>query len=408
MGRFKSLLACVLAVLMLGSIIMPDVSFADNFSSEQAKYQENSLESQSVSQNVYDSPIQTPVQTVTNEPVVTLLPDVTSIPTPELELPTEIKDEISSITLPLEERREDQDSIVPDGYVTQFAKIVNDSFGYKDTTVTEEKITDETIPEIKENEVVIFNEEGSTEKISSPYMSFTPTSSAVYIVTVSKETLDYVYIYDVNNNNTVAYLRTYPTYANSVAYKLYKGMEYRIYLSIDVSSPTELMIKKYESENPEVIYKFSNNTYTAQDNASIIVDMPSLRADIAAGALEGDLVFSAELIKDGLVIDSISEIPQDCIRGGIGEPDDNYLQFVCNFNKQVDPDKYTVRIKCNDYTSQPVIENCEAEIEIGNRVNIYVAEGTRSIRDISRFYLNDTNATTGKFLVLRDGKAIFS
>ncbi|NLL04394.1 MAG: PKD domain-containing protein [Clostridiaceae bacterium] len=406
MGRFKSLLACVLAVLMLGSIIMPDVSFADNFSSEQAKYQENSLESQSVSQNVYDSPIQTPVQTVTNEPVVTLLPDVTSIPTPELELPTEIKDEISSITLPLEERREDQDSIVPDGYVTQFAKIVNDSFGYKDTTVTEEKITDETIPEIKENEVVIFNEEGSTEKISSPYMSFTPTSSAVYIVTVSKETLDYVYIYDVNNNNTVAYLRTYPTYANSVAYKLYKGMEYRIYLSIDVSSPTELMIKKYESENPEVIYKFSNNTYTAQDNASIIVDMPSLRADIAAGALEGDLVFSAELIKDGLVIDSISEIPQDCIRGGIGEPDDNYLQFVCNFNKQVDPDKYTVRIKCNDYTSQPVIENCEAEIEIGNRVNIYVAEGTRSIRDISRFYLNDTNATTGKFLVLRDGKAI--
>lgn len=406
MGRFKSLLACVLAVLMLNSIIMPDMSFADDFSSEQSKNQANSLEPQSVTENVYASPTEIPVQTATNVPVVTLLPGVTSMPTPELGLPTGIQDETSSITLPLEGREGDQNSIVSDGYVTKTAKVVSESFSYKDTTVTDDKATDDTIREIKENEVVVFNEEGSTEKTSYASVSFTPTSSAVYLVTASKETLSYMYIYDNISNTTLTSLRTYPKYANSVAYKLYKGRQYNIYVSINEKLPTELMLKKYESENSEVTYKFSNNTYTAEDNASIVVDIPSLRADIAFGALERDLLFSAELIKDGVTIDSIPEIPQDCIRGGIGEPDDNYLQFVCNFSKHVEPDKYTVKIKCNDYTSKPVVESCEAEIELGNKVNIYVSEGGRSIDSNSLFYLNDTNATTGKFLILSNGKAI--
>ena len=405
MGRFKSLLACVLAVLMLNSIIMPDLSFADDFSSEQSKNPANSLELQSVTENVYASPTAIPVQTATNEPVVTLLPGITPTSTPELGLATEPQDEISSITLPLEEGEEERNSIVSDGYVTKTAKIVNESFGFKDSMVTEDETMDETLREIKENEVVVFNEEGSTEKLSYTSMSFTPTSSAVYIVTASKETLSYMYISD-SESNTLVSIRTYPKFANSVAYKLYKGRKYRILLSVNQNLPTEVTVKKYESENSEVLYKFSNNTYTAEDKASIVVDMPSLRADIAVGALEGDLVFSAELIKDGVIIDNIPEIPQDCIRGGIGDPDDNYLQFVCNFSKHVEPDRYTVRIKCNDYASEPVIESCEAEMELGNRVNIYVPEGGRSIEGISAFYLNDTNATTGKFLLLSNGKAI--
>lgn len=53
--------------------------------------------------------------------------------------------------LPLEEREEDLNSIVSDGYITKTAKIVNESFNYKDAIETEDLTIDGTIREIKDS-----------------------------------------------------------------------------------------------------------------------------------------------------------------------------------------------------------------------------------------------------------------
>ncbi len=387
---------------------MPDLSFADVFSNLQSENPEDTRKTQSVTEAVYEKSTAMPESSTTIEPVVTSTPNIALTPTPVPEYVPDFQDEGSSIILPIEEGEKAQNSVITDGYVTKTSKILNKSFEYKDapvTEVTEDKATDEPIQEIKENEVIILNDESSTEKDSYLKLSFTPTTSATYIVTASKETLSYMYILD-SKNNTIVSIRTYPEYGNSVACKLYKDQQYKICLSVDESSPTELMLKKYKSEISEVTYKFSNNTYTNEDKASIMVDMPALPADIVFAALERDLVFSAELIKDGVTIDKIPEIPQDCIRGGTGTPDDNCLQFACNFSKYVEPGKYTVRITCNDFNLNPVIESCEAEIEVGNKVNIYVPVGANSIAGYGPFYLNKVNTNTGKFMLLNDGKVI--
>ena len=263
---------------------------------------------------------------------------------------------------------------------------------------------------VNEGEIKILNDEMSEEKFSSYTFVFTPSTTGCYKITATGPEIPYIYVYD-SEYNSLGWNRTYPKMNDSVAAKLIKNQQYIINLySVSFNYATELSINKYESASNNITYTFVDNTYTADENASVIVTVPYIGADILYGVLGRDILIEARLLKDGVLIDSIDEIPSDCIKGATGTPDDNMLQFVCEFGKKVEHGEYTIEITCKDISGNIVIDTCESAITIGNPVLVYMPTDsvvyTADSSNDQRVYFKDVNTDRGKFLVFDGDKII--
>ena len=211
---------------------------------------------------------------------------------------------------------------------------------------------------VNEGEIKILNDKGSEEATTYYSFVFTPLATDCYIITASGSEIPYIYIYD-SEYNSLGWNRTYPKKSDSVAVKLNKGQQYLISLSsVSLDSATEFSINKYESTSNDIIYTFIDNTYIADENASVVVTAPYIGADILYGILDRDILIEARLLKDGILIDTINEIPEECIKGARGTPDDNILQFVCEFGNKVEHGEYTIEITCRDILGNIVIDMC--------------------------------------------------
>lgn len=254
---------------------------------------------------------------------------------------------------------------------------------------------------IKENEIKALNAEGAEYKASEFEFSFTPESTTVYVIKSSGSKIPYINIRD-NENKSLAINRTYPEMNDSVAFKFHKGQGYKIIVSsLNKEEATEISIIKYKSETVALTYNFEDNTYTAEDKASVIVTMPKTPADIYFDILDREMLIKAQLYKNGEMIEEIPNISSDCIRGGMGSPDDNVVQFACNFSKQVEVGEYTIKIDLADTEGNPVTETCEAKVMIGNPVYIYTPSGqlSYSIYGSNKLVYFSDKISNGKFII---------
>ncbi len=261
---------------------------------------------------------------------------------------------------------------------------------------------------VKENEVKLLNGEDSEEKSSYFMFSFTPEVTDCYVINASGLNIPYISVYDSENNISLGYNRTYPEISSSMACKLYEGQQYEISLSsVSLESSTEFSVTRYQPVDTVLNYIIVDNTYTEEDNASVVVSVPEAPADILFDVLDRDILIEAELLQDGVLIDKIEEIPQGYIRGATGIPNDNMLQFICEFSKRVDYGEYTVKITCKDTLGNIVADTCEADVKIGNPVIVHVPVNSTSYSSYmgSRVFFNDVNIDKGKFILL-DGDKI--
>ncbi|MDP4181969.1 MAG: type IV secretion protein Rhs, partial [Bacillota bacterium] len=262
---------------------------------------------------------------------------------------------------------------------------------------------------VNENEVKVLNGEVSEENNDFYTFVFTPSVTGVYVVTASGSTVPYISLYD-SQNSSLGYNRTYPEKSDSVAGKLYAGQQYLVYLSsVSLDTPTEFSVRKYVSGSAALSYTFVDNTYTEEDNASVVVTIPNLAVDLFYGVLDRDIIIEAELLKDGALVEKIPEIPQKSIRGAAGTPEDNILQFICEFGKVVDYGEYTVKITCKDTLGNIVIDTCQSNVKIGNPVSVYMPSNSLSYNSSSgqqRVFFKDVNTDKGSFVVLDNNKII--
>ena len=245
------------------------------------------------------------------------------------------------------------------------------------------------------------NDCDSEEKGTYFEFLFIPESTSTYIVTATQATLSSLSISD--NIRQIGSIRYWPK-SNSFACKLYKDQQYKVIISLNDSNvPSELTIGKYISDTSQITYKIEDNTYTAESNASFVVSMLNVPANILYGAIDRDILFSAEILKDGVSIDKIPEISTEYIRGLIGIPDDNVLQFVCNFSKPVESGEYTFRLDCKDINGEPVLESSEAQVNVED-LTIYVGQGSSKISaNYNKYvYFDKVNVKEGRF-ILFDG-----
>ncbi len=262
---------------------------------------------------------------------------------------------------------------------------------------------------VNENEVKILNENSSEYKSYFMFV-FTPETTDYYKITASSLKIPYIYVND-SQNNTIGWSRTYPQMSDSIACKMYKGQQYLINLSsVSSDDTTEFSVTKYRSAANSLTYTFVDNTYTSDENASVVVTIPNIPADKLYGVLDRDILIRAELFKGEELIDKISEIPAQSIRGAMGTPDDNILQFVCEFGKVVEDDEYTIKITCYDDEGNIVIDTCESTIEVGGSTLLYVPSQSISFKSNSysgkqRVYFKGINTDKGKFIVF-DGDRI--
>ncbi|WP_036943057.1 S-layer homology domain-containing protein [Pseudobacteroides cellulosolvens] len=262
---------------------------------------------------------------------------------------------------------------------------------------------------VNENEVKILNENSSEYKSYYTFV-FTPDTTDYYKITASSIKIPYIYVND-SQNNTIGWNRTYPQMSDSIACKMYKGQQYLINLSsVSSDDATEFSVKKYRSNANSFTYTFVDNTYTGDENASIVVTLPNISADKLYGILDRDILIRAELFKGDELIDKISEIPAQSIRGAMGTPDDNILQFVCEFGRAVEHDEYTIKITCYDNEGNIVIDTCESIIEVGSSTFLYVPSQSivfksNSYNGQQRVYFKGVNTDKGKFIVF-DGDRI--
>ncbi|RXE58740.1 S-layer homology domain-containing protein [Acetivibrio mesophilus] len=263
---------------------------------------------------------------------------------------------------------------------------------------------------VNEGEIKILNDKGSEEATTYYSFVFTPLATDCYIITASGSEIPYIYIYD-SEYNSLGWNRTYPKKSDSVAVKLNKGQQYLISLSsVSLDSATEFSINKYESTSNDIIYTFIDNTYIADENASVVVTAPYIGADILYGILDRDILIEARLLKDGILIDTINEIPEECIKGARGTPDDNILQFVCEFGNKVEHGEYTIEITCRDILGNIVIDTCESVIAIGNSLSVYMPSDSVSYTgdyySDYRVFFKDVNTNRGKFVVFDGDRLI--
>lgn len=327
------------------------------------------------------------------------------------------------IVLPLVKEVNEEGDFVPSKEpVTATTQIFDQSFQISDEEITSkaEKIKNiksislMSVPSyaipVNENEVKVLNTEDSEEKTSYYTFVFTPSTTSYYKITASSEKIPYIYIYD-SEYKTLGWNRTYPKVSDSVAAKFYKDQQYIITLSsVSLLTPTKFSISKYESASKALTYTFIDNTYIADENASVVVTVPSVGADILYGVLDRDILIEARLLKDGILLDTINEIPQEYIKGGRGTPDDNILQFICEFNKRVEHGEYTLEITCRDILGNIVIDTCETAITIGNPVTIYMPSDSLSYTGDSysgkKVFFKDVNTNRGKFIVFDNDRLI--
>lgn len=319
-----------------------------------------------------------------------------------------------NIVLPLiEQGNQNDDSQLLKEPVTVTTQVFDKSFQLSDEVASNSfslmSIPLGAIP-VNEGEIKILNDEDSEDKLSSYTFVFTPSTTGCYKITAASPEIPYIYIYD-SEYNSLGWNRTYPKMNDSVAAKLIKDQQYIINLySVSFNYATELSINKYESAADNITYTFVDNTYTADENASVIVTVPYIGADILYGVLGRNIFIEARLLKDGVLIDSINEIPSDCIKGARGTPDDNILQFACEFEKKVEHGEYTIEITCRDIAGNIVIDTCESAITIGNPVSVYMPSNsvvyTADSYTGQRVYFKDINSDRGKFLVFDGDKII--
>jgi len=122
-------------------------------------------------------------------------------------------------------------------------------------------------------------------------------------------------------------------------------------------------------------------------------------------------IIGAEIYKGDQLVDKISQIPAQSIRGAMGTPDDNILQFVCEFGKIVEYGEYTIKISCYDNQGNLVIDTCESTIEVGSTTLLYAPTKSVSFKSNSysgqqRLYFKDVNTDKGKIIVFDDEKII--
>ncbi|NLD50418.1 MAG: type IV secretion protein Rhs, partial [Clostridiaceae bacterium] len=450
--RYQSIIAFLLVVLMICNCIMSGANYAEILSDEKAEL----TSSHSVSETVLESVYEIPTNSITEDtsPETSLMPenetyqipviDTSDIgfeetepdisepgppetepepeppepepePEPELQaqLPYELFNEsilslINSVVLPLEEGQTSENEKIS----VATAKILNPFFEYRDNQLGGEikpfsitPFSDEPPEEIfiTEGQVVVMNDGNSEEKGTYFEYQFIPESTSTYILTATKATLSSMYV-DENEGRRIGDIRYWPEKNNSIACKLYKDQQYRITIYLnDPNVPSELTISKYISDTSRITYKIEDNTYTEESNASFVVSILNVPANILYGVIDRDILFSAEILKDGVSIDKLPEIPTECIRGLKGIPDDNVLQFVCNFNTLVEPGEYTFRIDCKDINGEPVLESSEAQVNVKD-LTIYVQQGSSKVRgNYNKYvYFNNVNIREGRF-VLFDG-----
>lgn len=264
----------------------------------------------------------------------------------------------------------------------------------------------ETTPTVTENEVVVLNGEDVKDKSSYYYFMFIPDATATYSLKASGTVIPYMSVYN-SQDNCIGRNRTYPKYYDSMAVKLYKGQQYFINISsLSIDASTEFSISKYKSSSTSLTYTFTDNTYTEDENASVIVTVPQIAADLFYGILERDILIEAELLKDGESIEKISAIPKENIRGKTGTADNNIIQFNCEFGK-VNYGEYTVKVTCKDTEGNTVIKTCEKAISIGNPVFINVPSNCTYYASSNQVvYFKNINTNNGKVVVLDNGKVI--
>lgn len=312
---------------------------------------------------------------------------------------------VKELTLPIG-FEENDDSLTDKETVTVKAKVIRgeeevDESQKKILFAPPEKVENPAGNVIKENEIKVLNAEGADDKVSRFEFSFIPESTAVYAIRAYGSTIPYIIIRD-NEDKDLAMNRQYPEKSDFVALKFQKGQEYKIIVNgLNIEEATEIAITNYKSEAIDLIYNFEDNTYTAEDKASVIVTMAKTPADIYFGILERDILIKAQLYKNGDLIDEIPTIFPDCIRGGMGSPDDNVVQFACNFSKKVEVGEYTIKIDLADIEGNPVTETCEVNLAIGNPVYIYMPFGKVSYNVYEknkRVYFSD-RISNGKFII---------
>ncbi len=408
--RFNSILAFVLIATLLCSLTMPNTAFAEGITTQNDVAKANPLLSKSVSEVSNDAPEANSDLTIAS--ATSNLETVSELrPTEEVEalrFNSEVLP-IDSASKVLAMKEAESTTVVLEDAVTVKAEILNTDFKHSEdeASLPDSDIVDESVQRIIEDEVKVFNSADETEKSSQIKLCFVPELTDVYMVTASEAALNSMYITD-SAGKTIVYSRSWPEKSNSVAFKLYKGCKYYINAYVNTELPVEFLVNKFVSIQTEVIYKIKNNTYTSEDVASVAVEMPCLPADIVAGALQGDIVFEAELLKNGISIEKI-EVPKACIRGGTGTPEDNLLQFVCNFGVKVESGEYSIKINCKDIDSKVVLEECQASLKIGNDICLYVPESSYYVSGHGNVYFNDINASEGKFILVDEtGKTIGS
>lgn len=428
--KYQSIVAFIMVALMLCNFIMPGVTYAQFFSDGKTEPVSLSEPSQSVSETVYESVYETEanLDATDTSQETPLIPEVTASIIPvvdasaealaaiDAQLPQGFLEESipcdTSLVLPLEEGQQGGNR---DASVVS-AKIINHFFEYRDKEVEEtvNKTSKSTLmfapPEglfIAEDQVMVLNDENSEEISTQFEVAFLPQSTSTYVITATKSTLSYMTIID-NQGKTVGQLRTWPEMNNSIACKMYKGQQYKIVINLkDSSFPSELSVGKYVSDTSSITYKFEDNTYVDEANASAVVTMLKVPANILYAALDRDIVFGAELLQDGVSVDVIPEISEDFIRGLAGTSDDNVLQFVCDFSKPVKAGEYTVIVVAKDINGKPVVESIEASLKVGAPVNIFVEPGCTSFYYSKEVYFNQIDqGSYGKFLLFDGVKTV--
>lgn len=397
-------------VTLLFSLMVPNTAFAEGIATQDNVDKVNPLLSEGVSKVLSNTP-KTDVE-LTGKSAKSNLEMVSKPRTTEEVEAFSFNNEVladDSVSKVLTTKEAENTTVILEDAVTIKAEILKTDFKHSEAeaSLPGSELVDEAARSIIEDEVKVINAADETEKISQIKLCFTPELTGVYTVTASKAELYSMYITD-SEGKTLVSSKSWPEKSNSVAFKLYKGCKYYINAYVNTELPVEFLVNKFKSQQTEVVYKIKNNTYTLEDVASVAVEMPCVPADIVAGALQGDLLFEAELFKNGISIEKI-EVPKACIRGGTGTPEDNLLQFVCNFGAKVEFGEYSIKINCKDSDENAVIEECQTSVKIGNDICLYTPENSYYISGHGTVYFNNINTSEGKFILVDEtGKTIGS
>lgn len=406
----NSILAFVMIVTLLFSLMVPNTAFAEGIAAQDNVEKVNPLLSEGVSKVLSNTP-KTDME-LTGESAKSNLEMVSKPRTTEEVEAFSFNSEVladDSVSKVLTTKEAENTTVILEDAVTIKAEILKTDFKHSEdeASLPGSELVDEAVRSIIEDEVKVINAADETEKISQIKLCFTPELTGVYTVTALKAELYSMYITD-SEGKTLVSSKSWPEKSNSVAFKLYKGCKYYINAYVNTELPVEFLVNKFKSQQTEVVYKIKNNTYTLEDVASVAVEMPCVPADIVAGALQGDLLFEAELLKNGISIEKI-EVPKACMRGGTGTPEDNLLQFVCNFGAKVEFGEYSIKINCKDSDENAVIEECQTSVKIGNDICLYTPENSYYISGHGTVYFNNINTSEGKFILVDEtGKTIGS